>query len=78
MFENRILLYNLVFILKYKTKTSISCRRWTARLEMCTGMGMVEILQNPRVSHWYGYECCGSTMGMDLVTAGFPQGWILL
>jgi len=23
-------------------------------------------------------ECCGNTTGMDLTTAGFPRGWILL
>jgi len=39
-------------------------------LEVCTGMGMAGIPQNPQDSRGCGYECCGNTAGMDLTIAG--------
>jgi len=41
-------------------------------------MGTAGIPLSPPVSRECEYECCGNTAGMDLTTAGFPQGWILL
>jgi len=50
----------------------------SSHLEVGTGTGTAGISRNPRVSRGCGYECCANTAGMDLTTAGFPRGWILL
>ena len=39
-------------------------------------MGTAEIARNLRVSQGYGYECCGNSAGMDIITAETPREWL--